>query len=148
MKIPFLAWLPAFALVVGLTSCGTGGGMNDAPKNTNLTGDLPGTGSFAQTAFEDSEEPYNNAAVGNTSPSTALSGQVVQVDSTEARGNSRWGNANTAGSTATDARLDKAAGKRARYTLIGPNPKNRSRVGQNLSAGNPPAAKEEIFMPQ
>lgn len=151
MRIPFLSFAAAFGLAVCLAGCGTGGRMDNAPQNTNLTGDLPGTGSMAGTAFEDADQPYNQQDMGKTSRGGAPAGQVIEVDSTEARGNSRWSDKQTAaaGSSAdARSRLDKTAGLRARYSLIGSNPKNRSRVGQNMGANNPESAKETIYVPQ
>ena len=150
MKINYLLPALALAFVVGLSSCGTGGAMGDAKENLEITGDLPGTGAAAQTTFEDASTSYASQTA-DAGPVHA--GQAIEVDSTEARGNSRWSDekAAQAGASATaptGTRLDKTAGLRARYSLIGSNPKNRSRVGQSLSAANPEKKNEEIYIPK
>ena len=164
IRIPFfsLSIFPlifAFSLII-MVACGSGGGMGDGKKNNNLQGDTPGTGSLSKTGFEDADQPYNPVATRNNKQ--ALPGEVVKVDSTEARGSSRWSEEGDAAKTANPSklssgasvsgtastRLDKTAGKRARYALIGSNARNRSRVGQSLRADNTERPNEEIYLPK
>ncbi len=150
-----------FFMTLVMVACGTGGGMGDGKKDNNLQGDTPGTGSFASTYFEDASQPYNPNPKSTSNAGGALAGQVVQVDSTEARGNSRWTENGDAGATVQPSktgsgsivsatggsRLDKTAGLRTRYSLIGSKENNRSRVGQSLRADNPARENEEVFAP-
>lgn len=157
MKIRYLFPVLAFVCPLLLSSCGTGGAMNDAPQNSKLTGDLPGTGAENALEFASNHTATNQRAsqAAATTPSATKSatsdtlnaGEVVKVDSTEARGNSRWSDKQAATSKKSTA-LDRNAGVRARHSLIGSNAKNFSRVGQNMSASNPEKRNEEIYVPK
>jgi len=132
---------------------------NPNDKSGNMSGDTPGTGSVSSgTGYEDSEHPYRNERAMSGERVYPSDGVGVEVRTEEGGGNSRLGGdslsqtgsstykseaAGGAGEKSMAAtRLDRKAGQRARYTLIGSNEKNRSRLGQSLRADNMEQAGE------